>query len=172
MESKSLRNQINYLEKKVSHLLEFEFEEKLRKLLKNLLEYIFDKYFDDYMEFNEKENKILFIRTPIHIEGKSDKTIKDILNKMLRNLFYETKEVYQSYNFMDQSENSFNGFSNKEKLFKNSKDLFIYFGLSQYENILNKIIPEKLLTTINFFNFESKINNKISKYINNKNKKY
>ena len=39
MESKSLRNQINYLEKEVSHLLEFEFEEKLRKLLKNLLEY-------------------------------------------------------------------------------------------------------------------------------------
>lgn len=87
MESKSLRNQINYLEKKVSHLLEFEFEEKLRKLLKNLLEYIFDKYFEDYMEYNEKENKILFIRAPILIEGKSDKTIKDILNKMLRNLF-------------------------------------------------------------------------------------
>lgn len=73
---------------------------------------------------------------------------------------------------MDQSENSFNGFSNKEKLFKNSRNFFIYFGLSQYENILNKIIPEKLLTTINFFNFEAKINNTISKYINNKNKKY
>ena len=75
---------------------------------------------------------------------------------MLEILFYETKEGDDLVHFVNQYAKFGNRFQQQEKLSKNSKDFFIHFGLSQYENILNQIIPEEYFTTIDNLDFEKK----------------
>ena len=155
MENKSLKDRMKRMEIKLSDLVKYEFEIKLRKLLKKLIGYILDTYYDDYVGYNEIKKKLYFRRSPKYIKGETVGTIIEALNYMLEILFYETKEG--------------NRFHEQEKLFKNSKDFFIHFGLSQYENILNQIIPEEYFTTIDNLDFEKKISNLINKHKNKKN---
>jgi len=171
IENKSLKNKINWMEKKMYDLVKYEFEIKLRKLLKKLIEYIFNKYFNDYMFYDEMKNKVFFYRSPKYIKDVSEKTIINALNEMLKILFYETKEGDYLVHFVNQNEKLGNRFYKKEKLFKNSKDFFIHFGLSQYENILIQIIPEEYFTTIDNLDFKIKISNLIKKHKNKKNNK-
>ena len=169
-----IEKKVDNINKKIEHLKKFEFEEKLRKLLKNLIEYILNKYFDDYMNYDEIKNEVFFYRSPKYIKGQTVDTIIKALNSILRIFYYDTNERDNWDYFVDQEEQEVkfgNQYHKKEKLFKSSRDFFRYFDLSQYENILNQIIPEEFLTTIDNFNFEIKIANLINKYKNKKNNK-
>ena len=171
MENKSLKDRMKMMEIKLSDLVKYEFEIKLRKLLKKLIGYILDTYYDDYMGYNEIKKKVYFRRSPKYIKGETVGTIIKALNQMLEILFYETKEGDDLVHFVNPNAKFGNRFQQQEKLFKNSKDFFIHFGLSQYENILNQIIPEEYFTTIDNLDFKIKISNLIKKHKNKKNNK-
>ena len=108
------------------------------------------------MGYNEIKKKVYFRRSPKYIKGETVGTITKALNHMLEILFYETKEGDYLVHFVNPNAKLGNRFHEQEKLFKNSKDFFIHFGLSQYENILNQIIPEEYFTTIDNLDFEKK----------------
>ena len=172
MQNKSLKDRMKMMEIKLSDLVKYEFEIKLRKLLKKLIGYILDTYYDDYMGYNEIKKKVYFRRSPKYIKGETVGTIIKALNQMLEILFYETKEGDDLVHFVNPYAKFGNRFQQQEKLSKNSKDFFIHFGLSQYENILNQIIPEEYFTTIDNLDFKIKISNLIKKHKNKKNNKY
>ena len=171
MENKSLKDRMKMMEIKLSDLVKYKFEIKLRILLKKLIGYILDTYYDDYMGYNEIKKKLYFRRSPKYIKRETVGTIIKALNYMLEILFYETKEGDYLVHFVNQNAKLGNRFHEQEKLFKNSKDFFIHFGLSQYENILNQIIPEEYFTTIDNLDFKIKISNLIKKHKNKKNNK-
>ena len=171
MENKSLKDRMKRMEIKLCDLVNYQFEIKLRKLLKNLIGYILDTYYDDYMGYNEIKKKLYFRRSPKYIKGETVGTIIEALNYMLEILFYETKEGDYLVHFVNPNAKLGNRFHEQEELFKNSKDFFIHFGLSQYENILNQIIPEEYFTTIDNLDFKIKISDLIKKHKNKKNNK-
>ena len=121
------------------------------------------------MDYDEIKNEVFFYRSPKYIKGQNVDTIIKALNAMLRIFYYDTKVGDNWDYFVDQKAQEVkfcNRYHKKERLFKSSRDFFRYFDLSQYENILNQIIPEEYLTSIDNFNFEIKIANLINKYKN------
>ena len=104
------------------------------------------------MHYNEIKNEVYFYRSPKYIEGQTVNDIIDALNEMMKILLYETKEGDNLVHFVDPKAKFDKRYHKEEKLFKSSRDFFRYYNLSQYENILNKIIPEEYFTTIDNLN--------------------
>jgi hypothetical protein len=90
MENKSLKDRMKMMEIKLSDLVKYEFEIKLRKLLKKLIGYILDTYYDDYMGYNEIKKKLYFRRSPKYINELKDKIDED--RKYINQLLFQREE--------------------------------------------------------------------------------
>ena len=161
---RELNSRINNLEGKVEELSKLAFNAQIRKLLNKLLEYLLNAYYKSCMNFNKETNKLSFQRVPDILNKENSQNLLKALNKILEIIFTKTKEIDYSLHFVSKDAMKFKSYKQEIVVFNNYEEFCQYFGISQYKDIIIKIIPEYYLTTINNSNFESKISYLLSKF--------